>query len=121
MWVTSLSFSPDGTRIVSGSNDSTIRLWDTSTGEELTKFQAHTGIVNSVSFSPDGMRIASGGRNTICLWDSSAGKKLQTLKARIGSVSSLSLARTECVSLREVMTEQFVCGMWPPAINSGNF
>jgi WD40 repeat protein len=33
--VTSVSFSPDGNRIASGSRDNTIRLWDASTGEEL--------------------------------------------------------------------------------------
>jgi hypothetical protein len=69
--VNSVSFSPDGTRIVSGSNDATIKLWDAATGEELRTLKVHENSVNSVSFSPDGMRIASGSHDsTIKLWDS---------------------------------------------------
>ena len=68
--VNSVSFSPDGKRIASGSQDRTIRLWDASTGEELHTLKGHTSLVLSVSFSPDGTRIASGSRDkTIRLWD----------------------------------------------------
>jgi len=54
-YVWSVSYSPDGWRIVSGSNDHTIRIWDaetgTSVGEHLT---GHKGSVKSVAYSPDG-------------------------------------------------------------------
>ena len=62
-WVYSVRFSPDGTRIASGSRDQTIRLWDASTGEQLDTLKGHTFDVTSVSFSPDGKRIASGSRD----------------------------------------------------------
>ncbi|EMD30754.1 hypothetical protein CERSUDRAFT_120326, partial [Gelatoporia subvermispora B] len=59
--VGAVTFSPDGTRIVSGSRDNTIRIWDASTGQALLEpLEGHTDVVSSVAFSPDGTRIVSG-------------------------------------------------------------
>ena len=69
-WVTSVCFSPDGRYIASGSEDSTIRLWDVRTGGEVRRFEGHTDLVNSVCFSPGGWYIASGSEDrTIRLWE----------------------------------------------------
>src|SRR6187431_2797383 len=58
--VTSVSFSPDGRRIVSGSYDNTVRVWDAATGQPVGQpFTGHTKSVSGVSFSPDGKRIVS--------------------------------------------------------------
>ncbi|KAG1864608.1 WD40-repeat-containing domain protein, partial [Suillus tomentosus] len=69
--VYSVSFSPDGTRIVSGSSDDTVRVWDAATGLPLGEpFRGHTDSVWSVSFSPDGTRIVSGSNDsTVRVWD----------------------------------------------------
>ena len=58
--VTSAAFSPDGTRILTGSWDRTARVWDARTGTTLFELKGHTGGVNSVAFSPDGLRILTG-------------------------------------------------------------
>jgi WD40 repeat protein len=56
--VRSASFSPDGTRIVTSSSDTTVRLWDAGTGEPVGEpLRGHTDSVMSVSFSPDGTCI----------------------------------------------------------------
>ncbi|KAF7348845.1 WD40 repeat-like protein [Mycena venus] len=70
-YVTSLAFSPDGTRIVSGSVGSTLRVWDTHTGATVAgPFKGHTSNVESVAFAPDGKRVASGSRDkTIRVWE----------------------------------------------------
>ncbi len=57
--VNSVAFSPDGRLLVSGSRDSSVRLWGTDTGFQLRVLEAHNDTVNSVAFSPDGGLIAS--------------------------------------------------------------
>ena len=55
-----MAFSPDGKRIVSGSRDNTVKVWDADSGKELLTLKGHTGGVTSVAFSPDGKRLVSG-------------------------------------------------------------
>jgi WD40 repeat protein len=65
-----VSFSPDGERIVSGSSDNTVKVWDAATGQETLTLKGHSSAVWSVSFSPDGQRIVSGGGDmTVKIWD----------------------------------------------------
>jgi WD40 repeat protein/serine/threonine protein kinase len=92
-FVCSVMFSPDGTRIVSGSGDKTIRLWDASTGEELHTLEGHEDRLFSVSFSPDGTRIASGSKDqTIRLWDASTGEQIRILGRHAEGVTSVSFS-----------------------------
>jgi len=65
--VLSLTFSPDGTSLVSGSYDKTIKLWDIQTGGVVRTFKGHTGPVSSISISPDCTTLASGSYETIFL------------------------------------------------------
>ena len=76
-----LIFSPDGTSLVSGSSDRTVKLWDLQTGGVAKTFLGHTGPVWSVSISADLTTIASGSEDkTICLWDIQTGECYQTIK-----------------------------------------
>jgi WD40 repeat protein len=67
--VLGMAFSPDGRRLVSGSQDQTVRLWDVATQRELTNWHAHAGGCRKVRFAPDGRSFASGGADgTVKLW-----------------------------------------------------
>jgi WD40 repeat protein len=73
--VASLAFSSDGTSLVSGSGDQTLKLWDVQTGGVVKTFHGHTNSVLSVSISLNYTTIASGSHDgTICLWDIWTGK-----------------------------------------------
>jgi WD40 repeat protein len=73
-WVNDLSFSPDGSQLVSGSGDHTVRLWSVASGKLLKVLTGHSKVVNSVAFHPNGKQVVSSsyGNNvriwTVCEW-----------------------------------------------------
>jgi WD40 repeat protein len=91
--VNSVSFSPNGKTLATGSVDKTIKLWNLETGEEIRTIQGHNDSVHSVSFSPNGKILATGSRDgTIKLWDVETGKEICTLKGYKGWVKSVSFS-----------------------------
>jgi len=91
--VTSVAFGPEGWRIVSGSGDTTVKVWDAVGSRELRTFRGHTDCVNSVAFSPDGRRIASGsGDSTIKVWNATSGQQLRTLEGHRDCVNSVGFS-----------------------------
>jgi WD40 repeat protein len=93
--VNSVAFSPDGRRIVSGSNDETIRIWDALTMEQIgSPLTGHGNWVTSVAFSPDGRRIISGSVDkTIRIWDASKMEQIcSPLTGHEGWVTSVAFS-----------------------------
>jgi len=69
-FVSDVVISSDGQFALSGSWDSTLRLWDLFRGETTRRFNGHTKDVLSVAFSADNRQIVSGSRDkTIKLWN----------------------------------------------------
>jgi WD40 repeat protein len=62
------AFSPDARRLVSGSVDGTIRIWDVATGQVILTLRQRGGI-RSLVFSDDGQKIVAAGDNAVRVWD----------------------------------------------------
>ncbi|KAI8654220.1 NACHT domain-containing protein [Fusarium sp. Ph1] len=88
--VISVVFSADGQRLVSGSYDKTIKIWDAATGACEQTLEGHGEQVTSVVFSVDSQRLASGSYDkTIKIWDMAMGAYVQTLEGHGDWVSSV--------------------------------
>jgi WD40 repeat protein len=93
--VTSASFSRDGKRVVTASDDSTARVWDLSGPTPVsTVLAGHTDKVRSASFSPDGKRVVTASSdNTARVWDLSGPTPVSTeLAGHTDPVSSASFS-----------------------------
>ncbi len=76
--VNAVAFSPDGTRVLTGSIFDPAKLWVTASGTLIRSFTPDSG-VNSVAYSPDGSRVLTGsGGNTARLWDAATGALIRT-------------------------------------------
>lgn len=82
--VTSLAFSADGKRLVSGSSSAVARVWDTATGKELVPFDEHESWITSVTYSPDGRFLATGSLDgTIRLWEAATGQPIRVFEGGV--------------------------------------
>ena len=87
--VMSVSFSPDGKYVVSGSNDESVKILSTESGEVVRTLNGHTNAVGSVSFSPDGKYVVSGSDNIVKIWSTESGEVVRTLNGHTSIVTSV--------------------------------
>ncbi|PWI65024.1 hypothetical protein PCL_07436 [Purpureocillium lilacinum] len=93
--VTSVAFSHDSALLVSGSgsDDKTIRVWRTATGERIQTLEGHDDWVTSVAFSHNSAFLASGsGDKTIRVWRTVTGESIQTLEGHDDWVTSVAFS-----------------------------
>jgi WD40 repeat protein len=120
--ITSLTFSFDNKKILSGSigsvsypvdgreiySNSSVKLWDKNTGNEIMTFSGHKHWINSVVFSPDAKQVLSGSSdNTIKLWDANTGREIRTFLGHNTHVLSVAFSPDG---------KQIISGSWGSSI-----
>ncbi|MBO6717568.1 MAG: WD40 repeat domain-containing protein [Rhizobiaceae bacterium] len=97
------AFSPDGKWVATATWDSTVRIWDVETGEEINVLVGHEGPINGIVYSPDGSRIATSsgdyywsssnsGDQTARLWDATSGAEIAVLRGHEGHIRSIEFS-----------------------------
>ncbi len=90
--VTSVSFSADGTEVVTASRDHDARIWDVATGETRVVLQGHFGPVQDARFSPDGRWVVTAGPGRAGLWDAESGASVTLLRGHRGPLTSAAFS-----------------------------
>ena len=92
-WARSVAVSPDGKWAVSGSSDSTVKIWDLETGECRATLEGHEDEVNCVAVTPDGKRVLSASDDkTIRVWGAQTGRQLAICEGHTSHVLSVTAA-----------------------------
>jgi WD40 repeat protein len=90
--ITALSFSADGSMVVTASADHDGRVWDTRTGATVHVLRGHFAIVSGARFSPDGRWIVTAGPGTAGLWSTATGSLVYYLRGHTGKLLSAAFS-----------------------------
>jgi WD40 repeat protein len=91
--VTSVVFTPDGSHVLSGSIDKTMRLWEVATGREVRCIKGSARGIMCVAVSPDGTRALSGGLETnVRLWELETGRELYCYSGHRDVITSVAFS-----------------------------
>ncbi|HZF10095.1 MAG TPA: CHAT domain-containing protein [Thermoanaerobaculia bacterium] len=91
--VRTASFSTDGTRVVTASDDKTARIWNAATGQPIATLTGHTAGVGFASFSPDGTRVVTASWDqTARIWNATTGQLIATLTGHTNEVFAASFS-----------------------------
>jgi WD40 repeat protein/Tfp pilus assembly protein PilF len=90
--VLGLAFTRDGSRLVTTSNDSTVKLWNVDSGEVIRSFVGHRGRVDSAAISPNDELLLTSGRDGVRIWDLETGAGLRAPKDRPGEPYSVAIS-----------------------------
>ena len=90
-YVSIAAFSPDGSRIVTGSYDMTVKVWDALSGKEMFSMNANNSSVDAANYSPDGKKIVSISPSTdkpVMVWNAMTGEELESFSGHLSAVNA---------------------------------
>lgn len=92
-WVHAVALSSDGSRIVSGGTDKTIKVWQPDRGQALHTIQTPGGSVHAAAFSPDGTTFATGGTDRVLrLWSTSTAQLARSFAGHEGGIFAVAFS-----------------------------
>lgn len=90
--VTAVAFSPDGNLIATGSKDKTVKLWETSTGNEVRTLAGHASEITDIHFTPDGKYLLSSNwDHTVKVWEILTGRMIRDFTTHQRMVKSVTV------------------------------
>ena len=99
-----------GGYLASGSDDRTVRIWDTTTGNQLRVLEGHEGPVRCICSLDDSIHIATGSDdNTVRIWNIQTGECTLTLRGHTGSVLSICVLPIHALPNDTGLKETDVC------------
>lgn len=91
--VNTVAFSPDNQRVVTGSEDNSLVVWDAGTLREIVRFEAHQAPVSCATWFPDGRYLVSGSHDhSIRIWDAVNAQELFSIRSRRGRIAAMTIS-----------------------------
>ncbi len=92
-WIGALTFTPDGSTMISASRDCSIKFWDMPTLQERRTLKGHSEWVRNLIVTQDGkVLISASDDGTVKMWDIESGRQFRTLKSHKGPIRGISLS-----------------------------
>src|SRR5262249_18199029 len=86
-------FNSSGTQILTASRDTTARLWDIATGQQIQQFVGHNDLVTDAIFGiGDQVVITVGADTTVRVWDVATGEELRRFEGHTDWVNSVDVS-----------------------------
>jgi len=90
--VMDVTFTPDGTRLLTASFDDSAKIWDVRTGEAVRALPGHTKAVGAVRVTPDGRYAVTAGDRRLLVWSLPDGKLVRTIDTDTQQVFTVAIS-----------------------------
>jgi len=112
--VTNATWSHDDSKILTSSDDNTVRIWDAASGQELVRLEDHTANVTHATWSRDDSKIlTSSDDNTVRIWDAASGQELLTLTGHTEDITQATWSHDDSKILTS--SEDSTARIWDAA------